>query len=243
MEHHERFLRALDASRSGEGRGGAETSIFEPFVTRDIAEKLIWRSGKNLWDTTKHRAATLCSLYEYLKADTVIIDLRGDDEERTLHEVLECGGYLPRGAKFTLISDEPSVLKKAESDDSVGAAASFSAGADCFKKPLIRLSRAESASLREKDIYSAADGGCAGIYLTRIGAAELEAARTKRIAPLGGVGLDTINSDRPVDVHARVEKLAEGGVLLIGSGGFGEETSYLGCISMLGAYNRRRISL
>ena len=242
MERHERFLRALDASRAESGFESAELSLFEPFVAREIAEKLIWRAGKNLWDTAAHRVATLCSLYEYLRADTVIIDLRGDDEERELHDVLECGGFLPRGARFTLISDETAVLKRAEKSDSVGAAASFTVGGDSFGKPMIRLSRAESVSEREKDIASAAESGCAGVYLAKIGVNELEAARTNHIALLGGVGVDTINLDRPIDVHERVATLAEGGVLLPGSGGFGEETSYLGCISMLGAYNRRRIS-
>ena len=49
-----------------------------------------------------------------------------------------------------------------------------------------------------------------------------------------------MNTDRPTDIHERVAGMISRGALLTGSGGFGDEISYLGYISMLGAYNRAR---
>ena len=69
MGNYRDFLDTLEGKRR-------VVSLFEPFVPRGIATKLIWRSGEQLWDTTEHRVMTLCDLYAYLRADTVTYDMR-----------------------------------------------------------------------------------------------------------------------------------------------------------------------
>ena len=212
---------------------GRVVSLFEPFVPRGIAMKLIWRSGEQLWDTTEHRVMTLCDLYAYLRADTVTYDLRGGGTAE-LERLCEYAGYLPDGMKFVIISDDEETLEKAAERGQICAAASFTAKTD--KLPLIRLSRDGGVD----SVAKAAHDGCKGIYLPEVTDDILTEANKHHISLLGGTGTALLNTDRPTDIHERIAELINSGVLLTGSGGFGDEISYLGYISMLGAYNRVR---
>ncbi|MCI8388780.1 MAG: hypothetical protein HFE63_09975 [Clostridiales bacterium] len=221
MTDYREFIRAL------EGKSG-RASIFEPFPNRKIVTQLIWRAGEFLWDTTEHKVATLIDFYAYIKSDVAVIDTRGDDIER----ILACDTLLPDGMKFVIISDDADVLCRADVSDAVCALAVFEGGVEKYTKPMIYLCGGDI----EKSIKSAVGCGCKGIYIPTGAEEYIEAARGK-ITLIGGLGLDYINSAEPLEIHARVKTLFDGGNWMVGSGIFGETTEYLGFISMLGIYN------
>ena len=189
MGNYRDFLDTLEGKRR-------VVSLFEPFVPRGIATKLIWRSGEQLWDTTEHRVMTLCDLYAYLRADTVTYDLRdgGTDE---LERLCEYVGYLPDGMKFVVISDDDETLEMASECENICAAASFTAKSG--RLPMIRLSRDSNAD----SVIKAAIDGCKGIYLPEITDDILTTADKHHISLLGGTGTALLNTDRPTDIHER----------------------------------------
>lgn len=212
MADYREFLRAL---RGEPGRA----TIFEPFIERGLVTRLIWRGGRELWNTAEHTVATLSFLYSYIKSDVVIIDARENDIEKLLYFANE----LPCGMKAVVVSDNPEALAYAGKNDNVCALASTSETAIETAKPLIHIGE----SLPD---------GFGGYYVTD-GAERL--LSDKRRIILGGLGVSYLNSAEPLEIHRRAAKLYEesGRTWIFGSGGLGEKTDYLGFISMLGIYN------
>lgn len=229
MNDYREFLRML---RLEPGK----PTLFCPCPTRAITTQLIWRGGDSLWDTPAHRTETLISLYTYLNADTAVI--RADAGE--IDEVLSCAHLLPPGLRFTIRSDDSRVLEAADRQDSVCALASSAAlyGGD-FAKPLLFLSDGSEAS-----IDAAISRGAAGVHIPR----EIERLWQlygRRIALLGGLGIETVSGGEPIDIHSRIRALHErthGAGWAIGTGLCDDaaEVAYLGFISMLGIYNNLR---
>ena len=197
-------------------------TIFEPFPTRQIVTKLIWRGGDELWNTAKRRAETLIGFYEYIKSDVAIIEPRGELSETLSAE-------LPDGMKFVIISDDPDELYRASLDDRVCALATRGEYLR-LSKPLIAISRenesADEAVLRAKDFNA--------VYT-----AEKPANDGGKIL-LGGLGSTFINERPPLEIYERVRSCAKNPRWAVGTGGLGEESEYLGFISMLGIYNKLR---
>ena len=55
--------------------------IFEPYITRELTEALIWRRGGNLWSTPEQCISTLASNTERTRADIFFIDMNDFTEE------------------------------------------------------------------------------------------------------------------------------------------------------------------
>lgn len=234
MPDYREFLRAL-ARRPG------RPTLFEPYPARSIAQTLIWRSGSNLWDTPAHRTATLISLYEYMHADTVIVEADGSDIE----EILACECLLPDGMRFTVIGLDAAALAAADRSDAVCAVASpvLLSGRD-FAKPLIFMAYnaiANNAKASNASCVKAAIA-ChnAGIHVPAH-AERLWREHGADIAILGGFGMDRINEARPLAIHRAVRELyalTGGAGYALGSGHIGDgAVDYLGFISLLGMYN------
>ena len=225
MHDYKEFLRALH------GEPGRVT-LAEPFIPRVIAEQLIWRRGKQLWDTPEHYVSTLCELYAYIKADVVFIDTRSFDAR----ELVSYSHLLPNQMKFVAVADNLS-MNEAIADDSICAVISEDIGtaAAISEKLCVYLCRDRDDSVYTK-IEDAAREGFAGIYLPLLDEKIIEAAYDRGIMPMGGVGTEHINKTQPLDIYNRIERLTEKGLRMVGSGGFGESVEYLGFISLLGKY-------
>jgi len=223
-QDYREFLRCLR-------REAGRPTLFEPFFDKTIAQTLIWRSGSNLWDTPSHRTATLISLYEYVHADTVIVQADGNE----ITEVLAMARLLPEGMRFTVIGKDEAALEAADRHEAVSAVASAKllSGRD-FEKPFIFLAKDEAQT------ENAIINGAAGIYVPK-NAENIWNYYGSHIAVLGGFGVNFINEDRPIPIHRRVRALHEltgGAGYALGSGNDGDyEIRYLGFISMLGMYN------
>lgn len=225
MRDYNEFLRAL---RGESGRA----VLFEPFPGRKIVTQLIWRGGGHLWDTAEHYVSTLAEFYAYIKSDVVIADARCWD----IGELLSCRGLLPEGMRFVIIADDADSLAVADADTSVCALATASEATGSYSKPLIYLCRGGDIGA---EIDRAIGRGCAGIYLPD--KIEEHSDARGKIALLGGLGLERISSDEPMDIYRRVERLYREGGWIIGSGRIddaAENINYLGFISMLGIYNK-----
>lgn len=197
-------------------------TIFEPFPTRDIVTKLIWRGGDELWSTMAHRTETLIGFYKYIKSDVAIIEPRGE-----LEAVLSA--ELPEGMKFVIISDDQRELQLAVGSEKVCALATRGEFFELNKPMILLQSEDESAdeTLSRAEKFDA-------VYLR-----SMAASRRGKII-LGGIGSEFINERPPLDIYDLVRKLSESGEWAVGSGGFGEGIEYLGFISMLGIYNKLR---
>ncbi len=224
MINYNEFLRMLR-------REAGRPTLFEPHPTRKITTQLIWRGGDNLWDTPSHRVDTLIALFEYIKSDTAIIEADRD----TIDEILSCAALLPEGMKFTVLSNDIEALTLADRDDAVCALASRTqiCGSD-FKKPLIFMAE------RDDEIEPAIARRVAGVYIPH-DIERLWREYGDKIALLGGLGEECINTGEPVDIHKRIRALHEltnGAGYAIGSGLDGSaDVNYLGFISMLGIYH------
>ena len=221
------FLRML---RREEGR----PSIFEPTPSRGTVSQIIWRAGALLFDTTEHRVSTLISFYVNIKSDTVTIEADKD----SIDDILSCSHLLPENMKYTVISNDSSVLAKADGHDSVCALASLLAvDAKDYKKPLIYMAKSD----RRAEVEGAIERGAAGIYIPCD--AEYTWKRyNDRIAVLGGMS-DSLIGSSPVRVHARMRDLSQmtnGKAYAFGSGLLRTDADYLAFISMLGMFNTLR---
>ena len=194
--------------------GGRGITLFEPFPTRKLVTQIIWRGGDELWTKPKRRAETLIEFYHYIDSDVVPIEPRGESE------MLDA--ELPDGMRFVVISDDPDELGAADRNDKVCALATRGEFIET-RKPLIFLAKDDVAVYKR----------FAGVYLAGFrGGVDLPV--------LGGIGSEFINTEPPLRIYERVEALVNAGVKAIGTGSFGEETGYLGFISMLGKYKKLR---
>lgn len=218
------FLRML---RLEEGR----PSLFEPTPSKGSISQIIWRAGALLFDTTEHKVATLISFYENIKSDTVTIEADKD----TIDGILAASELLPENMKYTVISNDSTVLEKADKADSVCAVASLlTLEAKDFTKPLIYIAKSD----RRKEVEGAIERGAAGIYIPCDAEYTWERYGDK-IAVLGGMS-DSLIGSSPVRVHARMRDLdtqTKGRGYAFGSGLLRTDAEYLAFISMLGMFN------
>jgi hypothetical protein len=225
MPDYREFLRIL---RGEPGRA----VLFDPFPHRSIVTQLLWRAGEHLWDTTEHRVSTLIDYYNYVKSDVAIIKAEED-----LDIILGLSHLLYDGMKFVILSDDIDILARADTSDSVCALATTNRKIKSIKKPLIYLSK---SGYDDDTLANLKNDGFAGIYAATDAEKYIERQKDLKIAILGGLGTDYINSSEPLQIYNRIRLLFENSrcTWAVGTGGFGEKTEYLGYISMLGALNK-----
>ena len=213
-----------------EGHGTVPV-IFEPFLSFNHAETLIWRRGKHLWDTPHMLIDTLAYLTERTQADMIFPDLRGldaDGKKALLDEISAFAGTAALGVG--VVCDSPDV-----------PLCEASSGIDCLcvygdavsgMLPVIRMDGSAEEAVSRGDIaWFCPDH--AEDYLDTYG---------EKLLILGGLGLDTLIGGSPVGIYDRVEKIDRKwhGRWSCGSGGTVPDENYLELISMLGAFARIR---
>lgn len=207
--------------------------LFEPLINENICEQLIWRRGKNLWDTPENYAETIISLQERTKSDVVIFDMRRftDGENQILLNYISRN--LSDNLKAVMLCETMNQHETAEKSNSVCAIGGFSKSVKPQNLPFIRM---------DGNIAEAISESANGYYAVSQAETVYEAYGDK-IAILGGLGLDWLNGTNPTEVHQRCEnlyKLTCNNHYAIGSGGFGGETDFLNFISLLSMYIRYR---
>ncbi len=209
---------------------GKKAVLFEPFISKYHVETLIWRRGRNLWDSQENYVDTLLSLTERTGADMVFADLRG----------------LTEGEKIML----GDVVKRKSQETEVG----FGLICDCrFDIDLAEDSRAdvvlvygeEKSSLptvrMDGSMEDAISRGDSGYFLHERAEEYLEKYGGK-IKILGGLGVDWVERSGPVSIYGRAADIAARypGMWACGSGGCLADSHYLELISLLGAFGRIR---
>ena len=194
--------------------------LFEPYIAREMVTRLIWRGGAGLWDTLPHRLATLTDVYTYLHAGTVTVDAVGADD-----------------GVYTVIADSHESLRRYAASTKVCALATHRLTEADFGKPVIWLAGGNDSP---EAIREAVRCGMKGIYLSGRLPVEEALSVSDDAAVLGGLGVDFLNTSRPLTIYSRVQTLwkQSGGRWAIGSGSAGQSMEYLGFISMLGIYNK-----
>ncbi len=218
---------AMNFIRLLTGKGSSTPSLFEPFISRKLTEQLIWRRGDTVWQTAEARMESLISLRERTLADVITLDTREDSSETVEALLYYAAGKLPEGCALVMMTDDAETAELCGFADHVCAVASWELPRHS-DKPFIRMSGDIHTALAEH-----ADG-----YFAHEHAEELLGLANGRITVLGGLGAEYLDHAGPATIHARCAALMEKGRYILGSGG--EVGEYLGLISMLGAYGKRR---
>ncbi len=225
MRNYREFIRMLS-------REAGKPTLFEPFPSKNLISKIIWRAGSGLWDSTQNSVSTLISFYNNIGADTAVIPADAD----SISDVLAASEELIEGIKFTIFSDDAEVLATADRHESVCALATKNPliyGKD-YTKPVIFISGRDVILAIENSI----ERGLAGVYISD----NIELLWKRygdQIALLGGIS-DSIVATTPARIYERVRTLHEmtgGKSYAIGTGFIGADADYLGFISMLYMYN------
>lgn len=214
---------------TSEGRS-SKAVLFEPFISKYHTETLIWRRGRNLWDTQENYVGTLLSLTERTGADMVFADLRGlaDGEKVRLGDVVRRKSK-ETDVGFGLICESRFDINLAED---CGADVVLIYVEEKSSLPTVRMDGSiEDAILR----------GDSGYFLREQAEENLEKYGGK-IKLLGGLDVDYIENSGPVSIYGRVEDIAKKypGMWACGSGGCVADSHYLELISLLGAFARIR---
>lgn len=219
------FMRMLLTREPG------EPTLFEPFIDSRIAEQLIWRRGKHLWNTPELYIDTLAALNERTVSDVIVADTRGFGASLdALYETIN--GYADDHMAFICLCDTMESAKRADLCGGVCAVAVY--GNVKSKKPMIKMD-----GLPEDAIVS----GCAG-WFAPCDAERYWAEYGDKIAILGGLGVPYLTSTGPVTIHTRCEKLydrTKNVRYALGSGGCMPQENYLEFISMLGIYKKYKL--
>lgn len=219
------FMRILLTDEPG------EPTLFEPFIDNWIAEQLIWRRGKHLWETPESYIDTLAALNERTGSDVIPADTRGFGASLdVLYDTIN--HYADDHTAFVCLCDTMESAEMADQCDGVCAAAVY--GDVKSEKPMIKMDGTPEDAIRS---------GCAGWY-SPCGAEEYYAEYSNRIAILGGLGVNYLTSTGPVSIHTRCERLYETTKNVryaLGSGGCLPQENYLELISMLGIYKRYKL--
>ena len=226
MQNKQYFLDFL----AGHGNTGV---LFEPFISRQHTETLIWRRGAHLWSTPESYINTLLALSERTRADVIFCDMRNYHTPEEKHALLCAAGNCSHTVEIgiAVICDNAEDLKSAESFDGICAAAVYGDSVS-ERLPVIRM----NGSLQDAIVR-----GDAGWYAAENAEKFLQESSGK-IRVLGGLGRDFVLSGSPVNIYAEVERLAKEypGQWACGSGFEIPEENYLELISVLGAFGRLR---
>jgi hypothetical protein len=226
MQNKQYFLDFL----AGHGNTGV---LFEPFISRQHTETLIWRRGAHLWSTPESYIDTLIALSERTRADVIFCDMRNyqtpAEKQALLCAAENCSHEVEVG--IAVICDNAEDLRSAESFDGICAAAVYG-DAVSERLPVIRM----TGSLQEAIVR-----GDAGWYAAENAEKYLQKSGGK-VRILGGLGRDFVLSGSPVNIYAEVERLAKTypGQWACGSGFEIPAENYLELISVLGAFGRLR---
>lgn len=216
------FLRVL------RGESG-KPSLFEPFICDTLAEQLIWRRGRHLWDDPIRYRDTMLSLRERTGADVVCVDTRrfeGGDRLRLLE------GLTDSDADFIVLTDNADETALCDSIQCVAAVGGFGAA----KKSLLPFIRMDGDI--EKAIAENADG-----YFLPAGVSELYSKYKGIITLLGGLDASFIELSEPMYIYDYCEAVmrdTRNAGFAIGSGGMIGAEHYLSLISLLAVYRRYR---
>jgi hypothetical protein len=210
---------------------GTVAVIFEPFLSFNHAETLIWRRGRHLWDTPAMLIDTLAYLTERTLADMIFPDLRGLDDtakNALLSEIETFAGTTSLGVGVICDSSDVPLCENARGIDCLcvyGDAVSE-------KLPVIRMNGSIEDAITRGDSAWFCTEHCEE-YLDTYG---------DRIRILGGLGLDTLIGGSPVGIYDRVETIDAKyhSKWACGSGGTVPDENYLELISVLGAFARIR---
>ncbi|MBO5274745.1 MAG: hypothetical protein J6I45_09040 [Clostridia bacterium] len=209
------------------GKGSISPTLFEPFISQSFTEQLIWRRGDTVWQTPESRISALVSLRERTLSDVIALDVRNDSPEIIEALLRYASDLLPEGSALVVMTEDKEAVALSTPVNHVCAIASWNLPRQS-DKPFIRMSSDIGTALAEY-----ADGCFAEAHAEDA----LEAAEG-RITVLGGIGADYLNHTGPASIHARCAALMNHNRYILGSGG--EVSEYLGLISLLGAYRKKR---
>ncbi len=240
--NYERFLQAI------RGIQGPPV-LFEPFVPVYLAEQLIWRRGKHLWETVSTYLDTLFSLRERTYADVVIADMRTFGDELAPEMGQRMAEVATAEIRFVALCDSPVQLACARSSAGICGAGLYG-----WERWVHTYNKEENLSAGTYFPLIAMDGDCEaavkagfdGWFCPANGEdmwQKYYRDADEKIAILGGLGVDWLKNGQPVEIHNRCEeifRMTGGEGYLIGSGGAVSETDYLSLISLLGVYRRWR---
>jgi len=212
---------------------GAPTKnvIFEPYITRELTEALIWRRGGNLWSTPEQCISTLASCTDRTRADIFFLDMKDFTEEEK--------SVIPRDIlAFKKIESNLGVGVICHSEEDISLVEDSAdclcvyGGAKSGKLPVIRMDGTPEEAIARGDLAWFATSG-AEAHLAAYGG---------KLKILGGLGVDFIVNSSPVKIYSYVEELAEKypNMWACGSGGEIPGDRYLEFISLLGAFGRIR---
>ncbi|MBR5453865.1 MAG: hypothetical protein IKV54_07280 [Clostridia bacterium] len=205
--------------------------IFEPYITRELTEALIWRRGGRLWSTPEQCISTLASCTERTRADMFFLDLNDFTEEEKAVIPRDIIEFKKRDAELgvgVICHDAEEVALV----EGVADCLCIYGGAGSDKLPVIRMDGTPEDAIARGDL---------AWFATSDAEAHL-AAHGEKIKILGGLGVDFIVESSPVRIYSYVEELAEiyPHMWACGSGGEIPGDKYLEFISLLGAFGRIR---
>lgn len=205
--------------------------LFEPFISKEHAESLIWRRGAHLWDTPSSYIDTLVSLSERTESGTVFANMQLFDNagKKELLQSISESPMKYREIEFCAICSTQYDISLCEKNENISFLAVYGK-ATSKKLPVVRMDGdiIDSILRGDEGWFAACD---AEYYLAEYGS---------RIKIMGGLGADRIARSSPVEIYTRIEKLAGEykGKWACGSGGEIPNGCYLELISLLGAYAR-----
>ena len=205
--------------------------IFEPYITRELTEALIWRRGGNLWSTPEQCISTLASNTERTRADIFFIDMNDfTEEEKAIipHDILAFKGRDSELGVGVICHNEEEVSLV----ENVADCLCIYGNTTSSKIPVIRMDGTPEEAIARGDLG----------WFARNDAEKNLADYGSKIKILGGLGVDFIVSSSPVKIYSYVAELAEKypSMWACGSGGEIPGDKYLEFISLLGAFGRIR---
>lgn len=239
MDYKE-FLRILDNKITG------RPVIFEPFLTHDFVQQIVWRCGSHVWDTPTATAQTLISCNKHIGLDTTFIDATHyscDD----MDSVLSCAKEtLPDTMKLVVFCDDRDIITTAQNSDYVcSVAVKNPCYIDMLSKHSIYITPPDADV--NYNILTAIQKGFNGVYISSntlpiIPIEDIYDEYNNKIAILGGVGVEFFNNNKPLPVYNRCRTLfshTNNKGFALGTGACHNSDyniSYLGLISMFGFY-------
>lgn len=207
-------------------REPGDAVLFEPLLDRWLAEQLLWRRGRHLWETAESSVETLLALRERTGADAIAVDARpfSREDPDLLFSAMErrWNGVCP----FVLLTDDGDTAKKAGRYPCIAAVGAF--GGVRSDKPVIQMDGTAEEAVKAK---------AAGWFAPEK-AEEVWRDFSGEIAILGGLGVDELTSHGPATIRQRCEDLfamTQNVRFAIGSGGVLPKEHYLTLITLLGA--------
>ncbi len=212
---------------------GKYNVIFEPFISRMLAEGLMWRRGDNLWNTVENLVDTRLFLAERVGEDIIFLDIRNQNYpyKRDILNAISKKADEADPIGFGIICDSQDDVTLSERCSGVSAVAVYGK-ASSDKLPVIRM---------DGNIEDAISLGDSGIFV-QDSVEEYLDKYGNQIRFLGGLGTEWIMSMPPVTIYDRVEEIAKKypSKWACGSGGMISDDNYLELISLLGAFGRIR---